>query len=187
MGVAAAALALPPEIERVLLSPAAIDDLVAGLAARLERDYAGRRPLLMGVLTGAVVFVADLVRRLQTPLELDFLSVSSYGQQAVRGAELRWEKTPTLPLAGRHVIVVEDIVDTGETLAELLAWCRQQGPASLACCALLNKPDRRTAELQVDYLGCDIPDEFVVGYGLDYAQCFRNLPYVGVLKSDVYA
>jgi len=186
MGVAAAT-ALPPEIERVLLSAEQIDWLVAGLAAQLDRDYAGRQPLVMGVLTGSVVFVSDLVRRLQTPLELDFLSVSSYGQQAVRGAELRWEKAPTLPLADRHLIVVEDIVDTGETLAELLAWCRGQGPATVTCCALLNKPDRRTAEVQVDYLGCDIPDEFVVGYGLDYAQRFRNLPYVGVLKGEVYA
>lgn len=186
MGITAATC-LPPEIDRVLLSAAEIDGLVAGLAAQVDRDYAVRRPLVLGVLTGAVVFVADLVRRLQTPLELDFVSVSSYGQQAVRGAELRWEKSPTLPLEGRHLLVVEDIVDTGETLAELLDWCRAQGPASVACCALLNKPDRRTAAVQVDYLGCDIPDEFVVGYGLDYAQRFRNLPYVGVLKGDVYA
>ena len=187
VGVAGGGEVLPPEIDRVLLDGAAIDALVGGLAARIEADYAGRQPLVVGVLTGAVFFVSDLVRRLSCPVELDFVSVSSYGRSHVRGDGLAWEKALCLPIEGRDVIVVEDIIDTGETLLELLAWFGQQSVASVACCALLSKPARRTVELEADYLGCDIPDEFVVGYGLDYAQRFRNLPYIGVLKGEVYS
>lgn len=177
---------LPAEIERVLLAEDELAGLVGGLAARLEQDYAGREPVVVGALTGAAIFCADLVRRLRLPLTLDFVSVSSYGLSAVSSGEVKWSKQLSLDIRGREVILVEDIVDTGETLARLQDALRAQSPASLVTCALLNKPSRRRVRVDVDYLGIDIPDEFVVGYGLDYAQRFRNLPYVGVLRRSVY-
>ncbi|NUP98380.1 MAG: hypoxanthine phosphoribosyltransferase [Armatimonadetes bacterium] len=177
---------MPPEISQVLLTAEELAAAVGHLAARLERDYAGRQPLLIGVLTGAYVFAADLARRLELPVSLDFVAVSSYGDGTQSSGELDWLKRPSIALADQDVVLVEDIVDSGETLARLQAELRRQGPRSLTCCALLDKPDRRTTAVTVEYIGLEIPDEFVVGYGLDYAQRFRNLPYVGVLRREVY-
>ncbi len=178
---------LPAEIERVLLSSERIAELVAELAARLNAAYAGRPLVVIGALTGAAVFCADLVRRLEMPVQLDFVCVSSYGDGAVSSGQVSWRKAPSLELSGREVLLVEDIVDTGETLVVLQAALRACQPAGLATCALLSKPARRTVDVTVEYVGCDIPDEFVVGYGLDYAQRFRNLPYIGVVRREAYA
>ncbi|MBI2300548.1 MAG: hypoxanthine phosphoribosyltransferase [Armatimonadetes bacterium] len=170
---------MPPEIERVLVPAEQIAALVSRLAAQVNADYAGGELVVVGALTGAAMVTADLVRQLAMPVQMDFVSVSSYGDQTVSAL--------TLPVAGHNVLLVEDIVDTGETLARLQAALLAQEPRSLRTLALLDKPARRKVDVSVDYLGLDIPDEFVVGYGLDYAQRFRNLPFVGVLRRSVYA
>ncbi len=177
---------LPPEIESVLVDEATLATTVDRLAAAIQADYAGRQPVLVGALTGAVVFASDLMRRLALPLQIDFVAVSSYGDQAVSGGEVRWSKALSLAIADRDVLLVEDIVDTGLTLRALQAALLTHRPASLATAALLNKPSRRQVDVTVEYVGLDIPDQFVVGYGLDYAQRFRHLPFVGVLRPEVY-
>lgn len=178
--------AVPVEIERVLVPEARIAELVDELAARVNGDFGDGELILVGVLTGAVVLAADLMRRLTMPCRLDFIGVSSYGDGAVSSGRLEWHKRLGCEIAGRDVLLVEDIVDTGVTLARLQAELLAMRPRRLATCALLNKPDRRQGEVEVEYLGLDIPDEFVVGYGLDYAQQFRNLPYIGILRREVY-
>ncbi|MCC7491260.1 MAG: hypoxanthine phosphoribosyltransferase [Fimbriimonadaceae bacterium] len=177
---------LAPDIAAVLLDEAALAGLVAELAAQLNRDYGQRPVLLLGVLNGACIFVADLVRRLRMPLELDFVGVASYGDAASSSGQVTWTKPPSRDLAGREVLLVEDIVDTGVTLRALQRTLLAARPASLATVALLSKPARRQVEVPVEYLGIAIPDEFVVGYGLDYAQAYRQLPYVGILRREVW-
>lgn len=178
---------LPPEIERVLVPEAQLAAAVESLAAGLTRDYADRHPLMIGALTGAVVLLADLVRRLEFPLTVEFVKVRSYGGSAESSGELAWDLEPdAATLAGRHVVIVEDIADTGVTLRELRAQLLAKGAASVAVAVLLDKPERRKVDVQLEYVGLTIPDEFVVGYGLDFDQRFRNLPYVGVLRRAVY-
>lgn len=140
----------------------------------------------MGVLTGAAVVTVDLARRLPMPVELDFISVASYGDQAVSSGKLRWDKDLSRDIAGRDVILVEDIIDTGYTLHRVRDALLARAPRSLALCALLDKPEQRRVDVPVAYIGCAIPNAFVVGYGLDHAQRFRNLPYVAVLRPEVY-
>lgn len=178
---------LPPEIARVLVTAAELERVVGELAARLEQDYEGREPVMVGALTGAVVVLADLARRVRLPAQIDFVSVSSYGNQATSSGQICWRKGLSLDIRDRDVVLVEDIVDTGETVACLQRALAAEQPRSLRTLALLDKPSRRRVEVRLDYVGLEIPDEFVVGYGLDYAQRFRNLPYVGVLKPEVYA
>ena len=173
------------DVERILVQADQIQKRVAQLAADLQRDLEGRQPLLVGVLTGAFVFMSDLVRNLKMDLEVDFVQVSSYGTSTVAG-ELKLIKDLTRPVEGREVVIVEDIVDTGHTLAWLVQQMRQRGAASVRTCVLLNKPSRREVEVPLDYVGFDIPDAFVVGYGLDFAHKYRNLPYVAVLKPEAY-
>lgn len=178
---------LPAEIERVLVTEAEIAAAVDELADRLSRDYAGRHPVMVGALTGAVVFLADLMRRLDFPLTVDTVAVSSYGGGHETSGELSWGKALSTDVRGRAVVIVEDIVDSGLTLARLRAALTEAGAADVAVCALLSKPARRQVDVPVEYVGLEIPDEFVVGYGLDYAQRWRNLPFVGVLRREVYA
>jgi len=140
----------------------------------------------VGVLKGCAMFMMDLVRAIPMPLAFDFIAVASYGETTKSSGVVRMLKDLDVDLAGRHVLIVEDIIDSGLTLAYLRSQLLRRGPASLRICTLLNKPDRRTADVSVDYLGFDIPNEFVVGYGLDYAELYRNLPYVGVLKPEIY-
>lgn len=168
----------------VLLSEEAIAARVAALAAELDRDYAGRTPVLCGVLTGATIFAADLVRQMRGPVELDFIAVSSYGSATHSSGVVRLLKDLNAEITGRDLIIVEDIVDSGLTLAYLRDLLAARYPASLATCVLLDKAERRETDVPLDYVGFTIPDAFVVGYGLDYAGLYRQLPFVGVLRLD---
>ena len=169
-------------IERVLFDEAEIAGRVRELGEQIGRDFAGRNLLVVGVLTGASIFLCDLVRRIELPLAIDFMTVSSYGASTRTSGVVRILKDLEAPLEGKDVLLVEDIVDTGLTLAYLLEALRARDPASLRSCSFLDKPARRLRPVTVDYVGFTIPNAFVVGYGLDYNQLNRNLPYVGVLR-----
>ena len=175
-----------PDLERVLLTQAEIASLVERLAKEINADYAGKTLVVVGVLRGSVVLVADLIRRLTVPVRLDFVAVSSYGTGSKTSGEVRFLKDLEESVEGEHVLIVEDIIDSGLTLNYLLESMRARDAASVRACALLNKPSRQEVEAEVDYVGAVVPDEFLVGYGLDYAQSYRNLPVVGVLKRELY-
>ena len=176
------------DVDRVLLSRDQIQMRIGGIAAQIERDHAGIEDLLLvGVLKGSVMVMVDLARALRRPLAIDFIAISSYGQSTKTSGVVRVLKDLETDIAGRHVLIVEDIVDSGLTLAYLRESLQRRNPASLRIFALLNKPERREADVQIDYIGFDIPNEFVVGYGLDYAERYRNLEYIGVLNPDVYS
>lgn len=178
---------LPNAVERVLLDEETITRRVRELAAQIGADYAACDDLvLVGVLKGSFIFLADLTRRLTVPHHVDFIALSSYNRGTVSMGAVRLIMDTRANVTGRHVLVVEDIVDTGYTLEYLLRAFHARQPASLRACALLSKPDRRQVEVPIDYLGFEIPDAWVVGYGLDYADRFRTLPYIGVLKRKVY-
>lgn len=166
---------------RPLLSAVRLRRRISELAAEITRDYATRDVVLVALLNGTVIFLADLIRRLDFPLRLDFLGVSSYGRGTASGT-LTFTKELRLEVRGRHVLVVDDILDTGNTLRAVVRRIRRLRPASLRTCVLLDKPARRVGTLEADYVGFTIPDRFVVGYGLDYDERYRNLPFVGVLE-----
>ncbi|MCL2841650.1 MAG: hypoxanthine phosphoribosyltransferase [Defluviitaleaceae bacterium] len=171
------------ETVEVLLSSEDIAKRIKELGAQITKDYEGKSVVLLGVLKGAIHFTSDLSRELPLDVEINFIKPSSYGDGTVSSGTVSLDYIPTENLKDRHVIIVEDIVDTGHTAVKLKDYFADQGLASLKFCALLDKPDRREAkDLTIDYLGFAIPDKFVIGYGLDYAQRYRNLPYVGVLK-----
>ena len=153
------------------------------LGAEITRDYAGLNPLLIGVLKGACFFLSDLLRAIDTRVSIEFMAISSYGSSTRTSGEVRIMKDLDVAIEGRHILVVEDIVDTGLTLSYLLANLASRGAASVKLAALLDKHERRQKEVKIDYLGFQIPDEFVVGYGLDFAERYRNLPFIGVLKN----
>lgn len=182
----ATATTIHADVQEVLLTEDQIQARVAELGAQLNADYAGLEPVLISVLKGSIVFLADLVRSMELPLSIDIMEVSSYGAATETSGQVRILKDLSNPIEGRHVIVVEDIIDTGLTLNYLLRYLREKGPASLRICCLLDKPARRLTEIPIDYAGFTIPDRFVVGYGLDYGERYRNLPYVGVLRPSVY-
>ena len=167
----------------VLLSEEQIRTRILDLGAQITRDYAGLNPLLVGVLKGALFFLSDLMRAIDTRLSLEFMAISSYGSSTRTSGEVRIMKDLDVPIEGRHILVVEDIVDTGLTLSYLLANLHARGAASVKLAALLDKYERRQKEVPIDYLGFKIPDEFVVGYGLDFAERYRNLPFIAVLKN----
>lgn len=171
-------------ISEVLLSEQQIAKRVTELGAAIAADYAGLTPVLVGVLKGVFIFIADLMRAIDIPFEIDFLAISSYGAQSWPG-QVRLIKDLDIDITGRHVLFVEDMIDTGLTLNYLLCTLQERKPASLAVCALFNKPRRRLFALPLRYVGFEIPDRFIVGYGLDYRQLYRNLPFVGVLAADV--
>ncbi len=173
-------------IERVLISEEALNEKVSELAKQISKDYEGRDLLFVTVLKGSFVFAADLFRRVTIPAKVDFMSVSSYGSSSKTSGVVKIIKDLDRPIEGLDVIIVEDILDSGVTLNYLTQILEQRGPRSLKICTILNKPDRRIAPICADYVGFDIPDEFVVGYGLDYDEKFRNLPFVGVLKRSIY-
>jgi hypoxanthine phosphoribosyltransferase len=175
-----------PDVKEVLLSAQQIEARVKELAAQISADYRGREPVLVGVLDGAVVFLSDLMRALTIPLRIDFVKWSSYGDASVSSGEVQMLKDLSFSVEGNHILVVEDIVDTGLTLRYLLENLHTRNAESIAVAALLNKRSRRRVEVELDYVGFEVPDEFVVGYGLDLAQRYRNLPYVAVLKPEVY-
>ncbi|MCU1509697.1 MAG: hpt [Glaciihabitans sp.] len=175
------------DLSATLLSEQQIREKIAELARRVESDYAGERPLLVGVLKGAVMVMADLARELKMHVDLDFMAVSSYGLGTESSGVVRILKDLDADLSGRHVLIVEDIIDSGLTLAWLRANLESRGPASLEIFALLRKPDAAKVNVDVKYVGFDIPNEFVVGYGLDYAEQYRNLRGVGVLAPHIYS
>lgn len=174
------------DIEEVLIAADVLQARIAALAAAIRADYAGKDLMLVGILKGAILFLGDLARQLDMPLEMDFMAVSSYGNTTESSGVVRILKDLDAPIAGKHVLIVEDIIDSGLTLEYLLELLLRRHPASVRVCALLNKTKVPEKALQLAYVGFRIPDRFVVGYGLDYAQKYRNLPYVGVLKPEVY-
>ncbi|GAB2531971.1 hypoxanthine phosphoribosyltransferase [Brachybacterium huguangmaarense] len=174
------------DVERVLLSAEQISERIAELGAQIARDYADNPPILVGVLKGAVMVMADLARAIDLRTEMDWMAVSSYGSGTKSSGVVRILKDLSGDISGRHVLIVEDIIDSGLTLSWLLSNLRSRGPASVEVCTLLRKPEAARVEIDVRYVGFDIPNEFVIGYGLDYAENYRNLPYVGVLERSVY-
>ncbi len=174
------------DVSEVLLTEEQVQARVRELGAELTRDYAGRAPVLVSVLKGSIVFLADLVRAMDVPLSVDLMEVSSYGSGTETSGQVRILKDLSGPIEGRDVVVVEDIIDTGLTLNYLLRYLGERSPASIQVCCLLDKPARRLAEIEIDYRGFSIPDRFVVGYGLDFNERYRNLPYIGVLRPSVY-
>lgn len=171
-----------PNLE-VLITSDQIQDRVRELGAEIARDYAGSNPLLIAVLKGACTFLSDLMRAADIPLGVEFIAISSYGSEMRTSGEVRILKDLDVAIEGRHILVVEDIVDTGLTLSYLLANLKSRGAASVKLAALLDKYERREKEVPIDYLGFPIPDKFVVGYGLDFADRYRNLPFIAVLKN----
>ena len=180
-------MSLHDDVEEILLDSDAVANRVAELGAQISADYAGRDPVLVSVLKGALVFLADLMRAMDLPTSIDLMEVSSYGAATESSGQVRILKDLSKPIEGRDVIVVEDIIDTGLTLNYLLHYLADKQPASIKIVCLLDKPARRLADIPIDYTGFTIPDRFVIGYGLDYDERYRNLPYIGVLKPSVYA
>ena len=178
---------LMQDVARTLISEEELQRRIAELGREISEDYEGLEPLLVCVLKGGYVFLADLTRHLTIRHEIDFMAVSSYGDSTLSSGVVRILKDLESDISGRHVLLVEDIIDTGHTLAYLLENLRVRQPASLNVCSLLNKPARREVDLEIAYQGFVIPNEFVVGYGLDYGESYRNLRFVAVLKPEVYA
>lgn len=174
------------DIKEVLLSEEQLQDKVAELGARITADYKGKNPLIVSVLKGSYVFMADLTRKIDTECTIDFMVVSSYGKGTKTTGEVQIIKDIETQIEGRDLLIVEDILDSGVTLSYLMKVLLARGARSIRLCTLLSKPERRKVDVHIDYLGFEVPDEFVVGYGLDYAETYRNLPYIGILKPSVY-
>lgn len=175
------------DIERVLYSQDDIKAACQRLGAQLTQDYAGKKPLVIGVLKGVIFFMTDLLREMDLMADIDFIDVSSYHGGTASSGQVTLEQDISVDIKDRDVIIVEDILDSGRTLAYLKDLLEARNPRSFKICTLLDKPEGRTVEAKADYVGFDVPNEFLVGYGLDYQEFYRNLPYVGVLKSEVYA
>jgi hypoxanthine phosphoribosyltransferase len=175
---------LAADIQEVLLTADEVQRRVRELGEAISRDYVGLNPLLVGVLKGITIFMADLLRAITIPVEVDFIAVSSYSAETRNKGVVRLVKDLETPIAGRHVLFVEDVIDTGLSLNYLLRTLQARGPASLEVCVLFNKPKHRLIDIPLKYKGMDLPDRFVVGYGLDYREHYRNLPFVGVLKPE---
>jgi hypoxanthine phosphoribosyltransferase len=176
---------LESAVEEILIDEVTLSARVAELGQEISADYAGREPLLLGVLKGAVFFMADLMRHLTVPCEIDFMAISSYGASTDSSGVVRILKDLDINIEGRDVLVVEDIIDSGLTLSYLMRNLEAREPATLEICALLTKPERREIDVPVRYVGFEIPNRFVIGYGLDFAERYRNLPYVGVLQQEL--
>ena len=174
-------------VEEILVDEAALQARVAELGAEITADYRDRDLLLIGVLKGAIFFMADLMRQIDLPCEVDFMAISSYGAGVDSSGVVRILKDLDMSIENRNVVIVEDIVDSGLTLSYLLRNLEARQPASLEICALLTKPDRRENDVECRYVGFEIPNRFVIGYGLDFAERYRNLPYIGVLREDLIA
>ncbi len=178
---------LENDIAQIVFSEEEIKAAVDRVGAEITRDYAGKKPLLVGILKGSFVFMADLARRIELYCDVDFMAVSSYGNGPSTTGAVRITKDLNQDIFERDVIIVEDILDSGVTLSYLRGFLEQRKPASIRICTLFDKPARRKADIQADYVGFLCPDAFIVGYGLDYDERYRNLPYIGVLKPEVYA
>lgn len=175
------------DIERVLVTEEEIQEKVKEIAAQLEADYKDKNPVFLGILKGSFVFMADLMREVNIYCDIDFMAVSSYGSSATTSGAVKINKDLSQDIGGRHVVIIEDILDSGVTLSYLKSYLMNRMPESIRICTLLDKPARRKADIKADYFGFDIPDAFVVGYGLDYAERYRNLPFIGVLKPEIYS
>ncbi len=176
-----------PDLDRIVLTEQQIQDRITEIGADISRDYGDESVLLIAVLRGASLFIADLARRITSPVEIDFMAVSSYGSSRQSSGVVRIIKDLEELIEGRHVLVVEDILDTGLTLKYLLKNLASRKPATLEVVTLLSKEDKQRVPISCRYVGFSVPDEFVVGYGLDYAERYRNLPYIGVLKPEIYS
>lgn len=174
------------DLAEILLSKEEIAEKVSELGARISEDYKGKNLLLVGILKGSVVFMSDLMKQITIPTRIDFMSVSSYGAGVKSSGVVKIVKDLDIPIQGYDVLIVEDILDSGLTLHYIMELLKSRNPGSVKICTLLDKPYSRKVDVKTDYHGFDIPDKFVVGYGLDYAERYRNLPYVGVLKPEVY-
>ena len=174
------------DIAKVLISRESLRSKVKELGEQIAQDYQDKEVIAVAILKGSVVFFADLIRAIDMPVQLDFMSISSYGNSRSSSGVVQIRKDLDINISGKHVLIIEDIMDSGQTLYYLMDMLSAREPASLKVCCLLDKPERRVADIQPDYCGFVIPDEFVVGYGLDYAEKYRNLDYVGVLNSYVY-
>jgi len=173
-------------VREILISTDEIQQRVYEIGQAISQDYAGLNPLLVGVLKGVLFFMADLLRAIRIPTEIDFIAVSSYSPESRDQGLVRMVKDLEIPISGRHVLFVEDVIDTGLTLNYILRNLRARQPASLEVCVLFNKPEHRLVDIPLKYKGFDLPDRFVVGYGLDHREKYRNLPFVGLLKPDVF-
>lgn len=174
------------DVEKILFSEEELKARVAQLGEEITRDYAGKAPVLASVLRGSYIFMADLTRQIKLPVTVDFMAVSSYGSGTSSSGQVEIKKDLSDSIEGKDLIIVEDILDSGNTLYYLVDVLRARKPASIRICTLLDKPDRRVKPISADYCGFSIPDAFVVGYGLDYDEKYRNLPYIGILKPEVY-
>jgi len=174
------------DIKEVLLTEEQIKEKVKELATRISEDYKGKDLLVLGILKGSVIFMSDLLKEIKIPCMMDFMAVSSYGASSESSGIVKILKDLDFEVKGKHVLIVEDIIDSGITVKYLMKYLGARNPESLEIACLLNKPDRRKEEMEVKYLGFDVPDYFLVGYGLDYAEKYRNLPYVAILKESVY-
>jgi hypoxanthine phosphoribosyltransferase len=175
------------DVGEVLISHQQIRERTAELGRQITEDYRGRDPLLICILKGGLMFLADLMREIDLPLEIDFIAVSSYGDSTESSGVVRILMDLERNIRERHVLIVEDIIDTGRTLSYIIENLRTRGPATIRVCTLLDKPARRELEIPIDYVGFTIPDRFVIGYGLDYGEIYRNLPFVGILKPELYS
>ena len=181
-------MSMHDDVQEILFTEQQLKDRVAQLGRESSRDYAGKEPvLLVSVLRGSYIFMADLSRAIDIPVQIDFMSVSSYGKGTSTSGQVEIKKDLSDSIEGVHVIVVEDILDSGNTLSYLLHVLSARHPASISLCTLLDKPERREKPIQADYVGFTVPNAFIVGYGLDYAEKYRNLPYIGVLKPEIYS
>ena len=173
-------------IEKVLISEDELKSKIRELGRQIRKDYAGKTPMMVGILKGSVLFFADLIREIEGNVEIDFMAISSYGNGVKSSGEVKMIKDLDRKIEGKDVIIVEDIVDSGYTMKYLTGVLSARNPASVRICTLLDKPSRRETDVQVDYKGFEVGNEFVVGYGLDYAGLYRNIPYIGILKRSVY-
>lgn len=175
------------DIQEVLITEEELKQKIKELGQKLSEEYAGRTPLVICVLKGAFIFMADLVKAITVPVEMDFMAVSSYGASTKSSGVVKIIKDLDVSVEGRDILIVEDIIDSGLTLSYLIELLRNRNAATISVVTLFDKPAGRTVDLEADYIGFVLPDEFVVGYGLDYAERYRNLPYVGVLKPEIYS
>jgi len=177
---------LENDIKKILVSHDEITEAAKKLGAQLTKDYAGKNPILIGILKGSIPFMAELVKQIDTHIEMDFMMVSSYHGGTASSGVINIKQDVTQDIKGRHVLFVEDIIDTGRTLAYIVELLKHRQAASVKIVTLLDKPERRVMAIEADYVGVEVPNKFVVGYGLDYKQGLRNLPYIGVLKPEMY-
>lgn len=175
------------DLASVMFDEEALKEKCKELGKQIAKDYAGKDLLVVGILKGSVMFFVDLTRNISVPMNMDFMVVSSYGDGTESSGKVNIKKDLSVDIKGRHVLLVEDIIDSGITMNQLMAELAKREPASLKLCALLSKPSRRQVDVNIDYCGYEVPDEFLVGYGLDYAENYRNLPVIGVLKREIYS